>query len=140
MSASTTQPMAGPANQSAPLGAVAILVGALALGAVGILIGTTYKAAPAAEAPARAYPGAITGPSTIDDRGLDSPLHKGSIRSRRERPRPRQPAAQGLDPAVEHERPRPRQPAAQGLDPAVEHERPRPRQPAAQGLDPAVDH
>ena len=51
----------------------------LALGAVGILIGTTYKAAPAAEAPARAYPGAITGPSAVDDRGLDSPLHKGSI-------------------------------------------------------------
>jgi hypothetical protein len=50
MSASTTQPMAGHANQSAPLGAIAILVGALALGAVGIALGTTYKAAPAAGA------------------------------------------------------------------------------------------
>jgi hypothetical protein len=50
MSASTTQPMAGHANQSAPLGAIAILVGALALGAVGIALGTTYKAAPAARA------------------------------------------------------------------------------------------
>ena len=48
MSATTTQPMAGHANQSAPLGAIAILVGALALGAVGIALGTTYKAAPAA--------------------------------------------------------------------------------------------
>ncbi len=50
MSANTTQPMAGHANQSAPLGAIAILVGALALGAVGIALGTTYKAAPAAGA------------------------------------------------------------------------------------------
>jgi hypothetical protein len=48
MSASTTQPMAGHANQSAPLGAIAILIGALTLGAVGIALGTTYKAAPAA--------------------------------------------------------------------------------------------
>lgn len=50
MSATTTQPMAGHANQSAPLGAIAILIGALALGAVGIALGTTYKAAPAAGA------------------------------------------------------------------------------------------
>ena len=50
MSASTTQPMAGHANQSAPLGAIAILVGALALGAVGIALGTTYKGGPAAGA------------------------------------------------------------------------------------------
>jgi hypothetical protein len=48
MSASTTQPMAGHANQSAPLGAIAILIGALALGAVGIALGTTYKGTPAA--------------------------------------------------------------------------------------------
>jgi hypothetical protein len=48
MSATTTQPMAAHANQSAPLGAIAILIGALALGAVGIALGTTYKAAPRA--------------------------------------------------------------------------------------------
>jgi hypothetical protein len=52
MSASTTQPITGHANQSAPLGALAILVGALALGAVGIALGQGYKAAPAAVVPA----------------------------------------------------------------------------------------
>lgn len=48
MSATTAQPITGHANQSAPLGAVAILVGALALGAVGLAIGQGYKSAPAA--------------------------------------------------------------------------------------------
>lgn len=53
MSATTTaQPMTGHANQSAPLGALAILVGALALGAVGVALGQGYKAAPAAAVPA----------------------------------------------------------------------------------------
>ena len=52
MSATTAQPMTGHANQSAPLGALAILVGALALGAVGIALGQGYKAAPAAAVPA----------------------------------------------------------------------------------------
>ena len=47
MSATTTQPMTGQANQSAPIGAVVILVGAIALGAVGIAIGQGYKATPA---------------------------------------------------------------------------------------------
>jgi hypothetical protein len=56
MSASTTQPMAGHANQSAPLGAIAILVGALALGAVGIALGATYKAAAPATAPSARRP------------------------------------------------------------------------------------
>ncbi len=53
MSATTTQPIAGHANQSAPLGAVAILMGALVLGAVGVALGTTYKAAPVAGAVTR---------------------------------------------------------------------------------------
>jgi hypothetical protein len=44
----TTQPMTGHANQTAPFGALAVLVGALALGAVGIALGQGYKAAPAA--------------------------------------------------------------------------------------------
>ncbi len=44
----TTQPMTGQANQTAPFGALAVLVGALALGAVGIALGQGYKAAPAA--------------------------------------------------------------------------------------------
>ena len=48
MSAATTQPMSGHANQSAPFGALATLVGVLALGAVGIALGQGYKAAPAA--------------------------------------------------------------------------------------------
>jgi hypothetical protein len=47
MSASTTQPMTGHANQAGPIGAVVILAGALALGAVGIAIGQGYKATPA---------------------------------------------------------------------------------------------
>jgi hypothetical protein len=51
MSASTTQPMTGHANQSAPLGAIAILVGALALGAVGLALGQGYKSAPAGVVP-----------------------------------------------------------------------------------------
>lgn len=55
MSAATTQPMTGHANQSAPLGALAILVGALALGAVGIALGQGYKAAPEATAPAAGF-------------------------------------------------------------------------------------
>ncbi len=75
MSASTTQPVAGSANQSAPFGAIAVLVGVIALGAVGILIGTTYRAAPVAEAPAAAYPGSVTGPATSKE-GLDSPMSK----------------------------------------------------------------
>ncbi len=52
MSATTAQPITGQANQSAPFGALAILVGALALGAVGIAIGQGYKSAPAAGVPA----------------------------------------------------------------------------------------
>lgn len=48
MSASTAKPISGHANTSAPLGAIVILVGALALGAVGVAIGQGYKAAPAA--------------------------------------------------------------------------------------------
>jgi uncharacterized protein HemX len=52
MSATTTQPMTGHANQAAPLGALAILVGALALGAVGVALGQGYKAASAAAVPA----------------------------------------------------------------------------------------
>lgn len=48
MSATTAQPMTGHATKSAPLGVIAILVGALALGAVGIAIGQGYKSAPAA--------------------------------------------------------------------------------------------
>ncbi len=50
MSASTTQPMTGRANQTAPIGAIVILAGALALGAVGIAIGQGYKATPASVA------------------------------------------------------------------------------------------
>ncbi len=50
MSASTTQPMTGHANQAGPIGAVVILAGALALGAVGIAIGQGYKATPASVA------------------------------------------------------------------------------------------
>ncbi len=46
MSATSTQPTTGHANQTAPLGALAILVGAIALGAVGIALGTSYKPAP----------------------------------------------------------------------------------------------
>jgi hypothetical protein len=67
MSASTTQPTTGHANQAAPFGALAILVGALALGAVGIAIGQGYNPTPASVA------------VTARDRGLDSPLHKGSV-------------------------------------------------------------
>ena len=106
MSANTAQPITGHANQSAPLGALAILVGALALGAVGIAIGQGYKAAPAGVVPAdvqaalhaqrmgekeslfsaedslliqrrgefndkaKAFPGAISGPSTGAQKGL----------------------------------------------------------------------
>jgi hypothetical protein len=50
MSASTTQPMTGRTNQAAPIGAIVILAGALALGAVGIAIGQGYKATPASVA------------------------------------------------------------------------------------------
>jgi hypothetical protein len=50
MSASTTQPMTGHANQAAPIGAIVILAGALALGAVGIAVGQGYKATPASVA------------------------------------------------------------------------------------------
>lgn len=87
MSATTAQPITGHANQSAPLGAVAILVGALALGAVGLAIGQGYKSAPAAgvvpadvqaailmhsrsefndrwNAPATGFPSAVSGEAT----------------------------------------------------------------------------
>ena len=52
MSVTTAQPMTGHANKSAPLGALAIFVGALALGAVGIALGQGYKATPAGVVPA----------------------------------------------------------------------------------------
>jgi hypothetical protein len=59
MSASTTQPMTGHANQAGPIGAVVILAGALALGAVGIAIGQGYKATPASVAVPADYQAAL---------------------------------------------------------------------------------
>jgi len=51
MSATISQPIAGQSNKSAaPFGAVALIAGALALGAVGIALGQGMKAAPAAGA------------------------------------------------------------------------------------------
>ncbi len=52
MSATTAQPNTGYASPSAPIWAFVILVGALALGAVGIAIGQGYQAAPAGAIPA----------------------------------------------------------------------------------------